>query len=144
MKIRTRIPVRTLCAAMAAAAILAPLPSVAASTDSSQARAQPLAPSARYDRRMDYRHGERWAAPTDAIHSGGGTPDDRLLAEQVASALEQDPRIDGATVTVVANNGSVSLAGSANSPEQSFHAQQIAREIAGFGAVSGELYPQGG
>ena len=139
-----RIPFRTVCAAMAAAAMLAPLPSLAASTASSQARAQPLAPSARYDRRMDYRHGERWAAPTDAIHSGGGSASDRLLAERVASALEQDPRIDGATVTVVANNGAVSLAGSAKSPEQSFHAQQIAREIAGLGAVSGELSPQGG
>ena len=80
----------------------------------------------------------------DAIHSGANNPSDEALADSVAAALAADPRIHGATITVSANNGRVMLSGSARTPEQAGHAENIARGIAGAGAVSGTLSPQGG
>jgi hyperosmotically inducible periplasmic protein len=85
------------------------------------------------------------APPTpDAIHSGANNPSDEMLADTVAAALAADGRLDGATITVAANNGRVSLTGSARTPEQAGHAENIARSIAGVTAVSGTLSPQGG
>ena len=85
------------------------------------------------------------APPTpDAIHSGANNPSDEVLADTVAAALAADRRLDGATITVAANNGRVSLSGSARTPEQAGHAENIARSIAGVTAVSGTLSSQGG
>ena len=85
------------------------------------------------------------APPTpDAIHSGAANASDEVLADTVAAALAADSRLDGATITVAANNGRVSLTGSARSPEQAGHAENIARGIAGVTAVSGTLSSQGG
>lgn len=80
----------------------------------------------------------------DAIHSGANNPSDEILADTVAAAFAADRRLDGATITVTANNGRVSLSGSARTPEQAGHAENIAREIAGVTAVSGTLSSQGG
>lgn len=82
--------------------------------------------------------------PGSAIHSGANNPVDRELAERVADAIADEPALDGATVTVVANAGNVSITGSAESPEQAAIAEQVAREVAGPGAVSGTLSPTGG
>jgi osmotically-inducible protein OsmY len=82
--------------------------------------------------------------PTDAIHAGGMAITDQDLADQVVAAIAADPKLYGATVTVVANNGRISLSGSAESFEQAARAEQIARSIAGAGAVSGTLDVQGG
>jgi len=79
----------------------------------------------------------------DAIHSGAANPSDEALADTVAAALAADRRMDGATVTVAANDGRVSLTGSARTPEQAGHAENIARGVAGVGAVSGTLASQG-
>lgn len=79
-----------------------------------------------------------------AIHAGADNPTDQALAEEVAAALSDEPRLDGATATVSANDGRVSLSGSAASPEQGAIAEQVAREVAGPAAVSGTLSPQGG
>ena len=73
-----------------------------------------------------------------ALHSGGNTLSDTLLADDVAYALARDKVLKGATVTVSANNGQVMLSGSANQ-EQSEHARRIAQRVAGAGNVSGEL-----
>ena len=73
-----------------------------------------------------------------ALHSGGNNLADTLLADDVAYALARDRRLKGATVTVSANNGRVSLSGSADQ-EQSERARQIAQRVAGAGNVSGEL-----
>ncbi|HYC36988.1 MAG TPA: BON domain-containing protein [Usitatibacter sp.] len=83
------------------------------------------------------------AAPLsgDPIHQGGATPGDTALAADVAAALESDPRLDGATITVAAVNGRVSISGSAQSAEQAAYAEQRAREVAGVLAVSGTLSP---
>jgi hypothetical protein len=80
----------------------------------------------------------------DAIHSGASNSADEALADSVAAALAADSRLHGATITVAANNGRVSLSGSARSPEQGSHAESIARSIAGVTAVSGTLDSQGG
>ena len=80
----------------------------------------------------------------DAIHSGASNPSDEALADRVAAALAADARMHGATVTVAANSGKVSLAGSARSPEQAGHAENIARGVAGVFSVSGTLDSQGG
>jgi hypothetical protein len=84
------------------------------------------------------------AALPDAIHAGANNAADEALADAVAAALAADSRIHGATVTVAANNGRVSLSGSARSPEQAGHAENIARSVAGVTAVSGTLQSQGG
>lgn len=78
------------------------------------------------------------------IHSGGTTAADTSLALDVAAALAADPRLEGATITVSAHHGNVSLSGSARSAEQGSHAENIARRIAGVGAVSGAFSAQGG
>jgi hypothetical protein len=86
-------------------------------------------------------------APVDsssAIQSGAGNAADAELADRVAAAIADDPRLDGATVTVAANNGRVSISGSAESPEQGPIAERVAREVAGPAAVSGTLSPLGG
>ena len=82
--------------------------------------------------------------PTSAIHAGANNAADQDLAERVADAIADEPRLDGATVTVAANNGDVSISGSAESPEQAAIAEQVARDVAGAGAVSGTLSPTGG
>ena len=80
-------------------------------------------------------------APGDPIHAGGATAADTALAMDVAAALSSDPRLEGATITVAASNGGVSLSGSAQSAEQAAYAEQRAREVAGVTAVSGTLSP---
>lgn len=82
--------------------------------------------------------------PTSAIHAGANNPADQALAERVADAIADEPRLDGITATVAANKGHVSLSGSAESPEQAAIAEQVAREAAGPGSVSGTLSPTGG
>ena len=81
--------------------------------------------------------------PSSAIQSGANNPADQALADRVAAAIADDPRLDGATVTVSANEGRVSISGSADSPEQGPIAEQVARDVAGRQAVSGTLSPQG-
>lgn len=78
------------------------------------------------------------------IHFGGGTTADTALALDVAHALAMDPRLNGATITVAANDGDVMLSGSAESPDQGDIAQLAARQVAGVGRVSGTLATQGG
>ena len=80
-------------------------------------------------------------ASGDPIHSGGLTAADTALAMDVANALASDSRLDGATITVSANNGGISLSGSAESSEQAHFAEQRAREVAGVRNVSGTLSP---
>ena len=77
------------------------------------------------------------------IHSGGDNPSDIALADEVAAALALDPRLDGATVTVVAEDGNVSLTGSAEEAAQAGIAQQIARNVEGVETVSGTLEQEG-
>lgn len=78
------------------------------------------------------------------IHFGGGSPAGTALALDVAHALAMDRRLNGATITVAANDGDVMLSGTAENPEQGDHAQRTARQVAGVTRVSGTLSTQGG
>jgi hypothetical protein len=78
-----------------------------------------------------------------AIHTGANNAADQVLADNVGAAFAADSRLDGITATVVANNGQVSLSGSAKSPEQASIAENVARRVAGWGAVSGTLSSTG-
>lgn len=87
----------------------------------------------------------RAALPTNsAVHAGGGSAADTALAYEVASALANDPKLEGTTITVAANNGDVMLSGSANSSEQGALAENTARRVAGVHSVSGTLSPTAG
>jgi len=90
----------------------------------------------RYDHFLADTHG--------ALHSGANNLPDMLLADDVAYALSRDRKLQGATVTVSANNGQVMLSGHANH-DQSLRAQQVAQRVAGGASkVSGELANSGG
>jgi osmotically-inducible protein OsmY len=78
-----------------------------------------------------------------AIHTGGLTVEDQALADQVADALRADRRMNGATVTVTAKNGRVTLSGLAQDNAQSDIAQRDAKDIAGV-RVIGFLSPGAG
>jgi osmotically-inducible protein OsmY len=78
-----------------------------------------------------------------AIQSGGNNIADTLLADDVAMAIANDRRVNGASLTVSANNGRVSLSGAANQ-YQSEIARQVAQRVAGRASVSGELSNTGG
>ena len=80
---------------------------------------------------------------TDAIHTGANNWADQALADRVGQAFAADRRLDGITATVVANDGRVSLSGSAKSPEQASIAENVAHHIAGIANVSGTLSSQG-
>jgi hypothetical protein len=83
------------------------------------------------------RYQEFVAREGGALQSGGPTLEDTLLADSVAMALARDSRLDGAAVTVSANKGHVSISGLADH-QQNYHAQQIAKRVAG-GNATGEL-----
>ena len=100
----------------------------------------PLAPANAYAPAPVY---ESMAAGSP-IHSGGATGADTALALDVAAALAADPRLEGATITVSARDGNVSLSGSAPSPEQGSYAENTARRVPGVGSVSGTLSAQAG
>jgi hypothetical protein len=100
-----------------------------------------------YTERITVYEAPRYAAfvqrESGALQSGGNNLADTLLADSVAMAFARDRTLNGASATVSANNGRVSISGLANQ-EQSEHARQIARRIAGAGNVSGELSNTGG
>ena len=76
-----------------------------------------------------------------AIHSGATTAEDAALADQVAMALHADRRLSqpGITSTIVANNGAVTINGSADSYEQAQRAERLAKRAAGPARVSGTI-----
>jgi osmotically-inducible protein OsmY len=83
-------------------------------------------------------HSDFIARERGAIQSGGATPEDTELADRVAVALGNDPRLNGASATVSAVNGRVSISGLADHA-QNYHAQNVASRVAGRANVSGEL-----
>ena len=93
-----------------------------------------------------YTYSDRYALGGNNIHSGGMTYDDQVLADRIASALASDRKLSepGVTATVVANNGRVSLNGSAKDVAQAARAEKIASDIAGRANVSGTLDSQPG
>ena len=86
-------------------------------------------------------HERTTAADDNNIHSGGVTYEDDQLAGRVADALRNDRMLSmpGITATVTAKDGQVSLTGSASNIQQAARAEQLARDVAGRGNVSGSL-----
>ena len=83
-------------------------------------------------------HADFVARERGAIQSGGATPEDTELADRVAVALGNDSRLNGASATVSAVNGRVSISGIADHV-QNQHAQVVASRVAGRANASGEL-----
>jgi osmotically-inducible protein OsmY len=102
-----------------------------------------LASESSYMRDRNAAFDSKLHAPTDAIHAGGASASDDTLANDVAAAIAADPRLFGATATITAVDGRVSLSGSAESVAQATLAEQVARGVAGA-HVSGTLDPLGG
>jgi len=73
-----------------------------------------------------------------ALQSGGATLEDTLLADNVAMAIAREPKLKDVTATVSAKNGRISLSGLGDN-QQNYHAQQVAKAVAGPGNVSGTL-----
>ena len=66
------------------------------------------------------------------IHTAANNPDDQALADQVADALRDARGLNGATVTVAANNGRVTLSGAAaKNTELAYRVESIASAVAG-------------
>jgi osmotically-inducible protein OsmY len=84
------------------------------------------------------RHADFVARERGAIQSGGATAEDTELADRVAMALADDRRLQGASATVSAVNGRVSISGFADH-QQNQLAQAVASRVAGRANVSGEL-----
>jgi hypothetical protein len=83
-------------------------------------------------------------ADDNAIHTAANNPDDQMLAEKVADALRSDRGLYGATVTVAANDGRISLSGSAANVSDAYRIQNIAKAVAGPGrVVAGSIDAQG-
>jgi hypothetical protein len=80
-----------------------------------------------------------------AIHTAASNYDDQMLADKVADALRDDRGLNGATVTVAANDGRVALAGSAANTGDATRIQDIAKNVAGPGhVVAGSIDAQAG
>jgi len=83
-------------------------------------------------------------ADDGAIHTAANNPDDQMLADKVAEALRSDRGLNGATVTVSANDGRIALAGSAANVSDAYRIQNIAKAAAGPGrVVAGSIDAQG-
>jgi hypothetical protein len=121
-----------LAGALAAALALAGLAAAPAVMATDELRSRPLASAEIITHELS-------AAPGSPIHFGGGTAEDAALALDVADALAADPRLEGATITVAANNGEVMINGSAENPVQADIAEQTARRVAGVMHVAGTL-----
>jgi hypothetical protein len=98
----------------------------------------------------DADHTSYYSGPTtpmgdgSAIHTAANNPDDQALADKVADALRDDRGLNGATVTVAANDGRVSLSGSAANASDAYRIQNIAKAAAGPGrVVAGSIDAQG-
>jgi hypothetical protein len=99
------------------------------------------------DRTTTYNNGYTYGPGSpdgNPIHTAANNPDDQMLADQVADALRSDRSLKGATVTVAANAGRVSLAGSAASTTDAYRIENIASAVAGRGRVAGSIDVQGG
>jgi hypothetical protein len=65
-----------------------------------------------------------------ALHGGTVAPGDEVLLSDVMNAISSDRRIQGSTVTIVANNGELKLDGNARNNEEAQRIEQIAKRVA--------------
>lgn len=69
------------------------------------------------------------------IHTAANNPDDQALADHVADALRSTRGLNGATVTVAANDGRVTISGAAANIADAYRIENIAKNAAGPGRV---------
>jgi osmotically-inducible protein OsmY len=69
------------------------------------------------------------------IHTAANNPDDQMIADHVADALRSARGLNGATVTVTANNGRIALSGAAANIADAYRIENIAKNAAGPGRV---------
>ena len=69
--------------------------------------------------------------PAGRVHGGFVTYQDEQLLSDAVGAYSGDRRLDGSTVTIVANNGHLTVNGSAASLDQAARLEQIARQVSG-------------
>ena len=82
--------------------------------------------------------------PSDhAIHVAAASYSDQRLADSVADALRADPKLEGTTITVAADEGRIALSGSAKDGALAARAEQIAANVAGRGRVTAMIDAQG-
>ena len=67
------------------------------------------------------------------IHTAASNPDDQMLADKVANAIRDTRGLNGATVTVAANDGRVTLSGAAANMSDAYRIENIAKNAAGPG-----------
>jgi osmotically-inducible protein OsmY len=82
--------------------------------------------------------------PSNAVHTGAATFEDHQLASDIVSAISADPAMAGATLTVVVQDGRITMSGSARDIAQVARAEKIANDIARGRRVEGKLDVQGG
>ncbi len=98
----------------------------------------------------DHRSDAAWAAghgvaaADNAFHYSAATPADEALARRIVGDLAADPMLNDTTATVAVNGGHVSLSGSSRDNARGDRVEQIARNDAGFGHVSGKIDGMGG
>ena len=69
--------------------------------------------------------------PSGAVHGGFVTFEDQQLLSDAVAAYSGDRRLDGSTVTIVANHGALTVAGSAANAEQATRLERIAQKVSG-------------
>ena len=69
---------------------------------------------------------------------------DRAVAERVMDALAEDPALEGSRITVLVDQGTVRLSGTARDEDQAAYALQVAQDAAGPAvSVSGDTLAPG-
>ena len=69
--------------------------------------------------------------PAGAVHGGYVTFEDQQLLSDAVAAYSDDRRLDGSTVTIVANHGALTVSGSAKSVDQAARMERIAKQVSG-------------
>ena len=74
---------------------------------------------------------------------GAMSQENQKLLDKVVDALVADNRLEGASIKVNVDKGSIILNGTASTRGQAQHARQVARNAAGNAPVRSNLAPQG-
>jgi osmotically-inducible protein OsmY len=87
---------------------------------------------------------QRNLMPSNALHAGGVTYEDQQIASDILTALNTDPQLRGATVTVVSHDGHVTLTGTARDAAQVQRVTRVAREASKASSVVATIDVAGG
>ena len=74
--------------------------------------------------------------PAGAVHGGFVTYEDEQLLSDAIAAYSGDRRLDGSTVTIVANHGTLTVSGLSENAPQASRMEQIAQQVSGGRATA--------